>query len=883
MMRRRVRRPLALVVCVLLLFSCLTALLPRYTAAAVYSGEQELPADCLIKDFAGHPNVTAEKGSFSVKATVENFSVKLIVTASGLENTPINAAVMDFKSFTGGTLLGEVTNFTDSTRFETPANAGLADSGDYRYNVGETFLGDGAELEISGWNIPAGSGSSPALKPIVLKNTVSADLATDGDNGNTFYRSYVFVVSSATIGGAAASNFAVGAFLMDAAGNMLESSYLVRYIKNQSANDKTTAVTDKVEPQITKWADPTALRAEKYTRMGYEFKGWDTDPELYKSWRVDGESAAGDRKYVYRPWEEITEQPDYQPGEALNPGDVPNPGSAKEYGMTDLYAAWYPVQVAFANSAETLPTTEEKPLQVGVAYEQKYDLAKTSCKDTEKTYQVMDKKKLPEGLKVQADGKLGWKVVGTPQVYTEADTVLTLRVTDKSNGTWDELTLTLPPIRKGAQLRPDLDVNTGLETDVRETVPEEGGEALRDGVLFGLYSLGQQAPNADGTGSLRDYYLSTNGQWNELLLYEYRPKGEPNAPWREVPLPKAYYAEAQLELLAPSMGKGAVPVVSTTAAVKDKAVTVTAEEQTMPEGWTGWPENYGFIAFDESGTPELHGLTEGAVYEVRFRENSDYAPSETVELTISAGGGGGGGAADPSECRTVVFYDWDGTLLGTRIVAVGGSITDAPEPDPEKLLVDMDKDGVFDEEDGDIKDLREGYLFAGWVDYYEGESTPTAENNSAPGLTQPTEGTGSLISLENITENLVLKAAYNEDATKIAALPFLRKYTITYSEVRNSKQGLEITFYVKRPQVARRGNHGDVYLQVGIAAKGASPTFLKTELDPNDYTKVDVIVPYYAQAELDENKAVLAEVVDADGNSLSNQLSIKADYFMPPT
>ncbi|MDY3617711.1 hypothetical protein [Agathobaculum sp.] len=213
-------------------------------------------------------------------------------------------------------------------------------------------------------------------------------------------------------------------------------------------------------------------------------------------------------------------------------------------------------------------------------------------------------------------------------------------------------------------------------------------------------------------------------------------------------------------------------------------------------------------------------------------------------------------------------------MLGTRIVGIGGSITDAPEPDSEKLLYDANGDGMF--QDGDIKDKRDGYDFAGWVDYYKGESTPTAASNSSPGLTQPSSGDDKLVSLTNITENLILKAAYNEDATQIGKLPFQRRYTITYSPAVPSALGQELPVQIQRPSAARRGNLGLVYLVVGITAKGASPSYIKIPLDPNDYTTATVTVPLNAVGELD---GVRLQVVDGEDGALSNQITVPSSFF----
>lgn len=536
---KKLRRPLSLLIVMMLLFQCMGAMLPSVARAAdeIYSDTQDKAStNALVKNYTDHPSATIGGYQFSVKATVSNFNVTLKITGNQpLNNTDILAAVMDYPAFMSGTLQGNAGSFTDKTRFETPTNAGMASGNvtDYRYNTSSKFV-DG-EMTINTWTAP--KGSQVKLRPITVNANNGG--ATNGDNSKEYYRSYVFVVASATAGVNGSQTLAYGTFIMDAEGNMLQDSYMVRYRQNETANGKVQAVVGTMTNHIVPWGQTVQLRSNAYTRSGYEFKGWDTDKDLYKQWQVNS-TATGDAQYVYQPWNAALPQPDYQKSDTLDPASVPAPGKVEHYQSTDLYAAWYPKQVQFhpmdtnlspsqqqvdrdvqitdksgakdkdnrTIDVTTLSTTLRMVTlptpQVGVPYKNgnsshSIQLGGTTDTGTGKSFAFV------VGVKVKwtdSNGEehtattanthvsygIGWssrsdhcELSGTPSNYSNNEVITLVKVTDNVNGTTDYLLLRFEKILPGRQPVPSRDENTGLQSTVGEN---------DDGQLFGFYSAG---------------------------------------------------------------------------------------------------------------------------------------------------------------------------------------------------------------------------------------------------------------------------------------------------------------------------------------------------------------------------------------------------------
>ena len=552
--------------------------------------------------------VTSGAQSFWADVAVSGFRASVNVSAEGLQNADFRVALMDADTYVRE-LGANPANMTYD-QFEQPGSAGVTTVTHYLYKTGERLGADGTVKTV-----PLGD-----LKQLGLNNQNDE---TAGDQKANYYRSYVYFIAVQQMG-TAKENYFVGTFAIDNEGKLLEQTYLVRYRQNQSANSTDAPVTGTMSASLVPQGQDAVLLANQFRRTGYTFRGWDQDADFWKTWRA---GKTGDDAFTYV----SQEPPAYTDG-----GAVPY-RSETAYEIVDVYAQWYPQVPQFDGKAATLPSGDAQPLKVGVPYAQQYALLTgdkgTTSADTDKTYSVVSEDKLPAGLTVSQADKTHWKISGTPTVQTETETKVRIRVTDSVNRTFDEIEVTVPPVAKGEQaVRPDLDVTTGLQSNVRTDEAD-----AKDGMLYGFYAKGQPDANADGTGTLTDFYLK--GVGNEALIYEYRPKptegAETETAWREVPLPEAHYTqEQQDDGLAASMELGAtVRAASTLTHGAAQAETVFSTEQ------PAWPDPYGFVAF-ESGLPVLHGLTEGAEYEVRFKANADYGASAPVSLPIVAGGGG---------------------------------------------------------------------------------------------------------------------------------------------------------------------------------------------------------------------------------------------------
>ena len=308
-------------------------------------------------------------------------------------------------------------------------------------------------------------------------------------------------------------------------------------------------------------------------------------------------------------------------------------------------------------------------------------------------------------------------LTGTPRVPTTNDLLVTVRVWDKTNFSYDTKVLRIQGIAKGAQPVPTKDANTGLQSQVVES------EGTKDGQIYGFYSAGPVKDadgmttgywnsHTDGTGTMTGYYITNR------MIYRYRPTvvdgvpvdytGLPNDGWREVPLPSNWYPQGNTNVhyadLVKSFEKNATTVIETVydtsqnsyAPVKVK----TAAE--LPAGFTGWPDSYGWIAY-EGTLPVVHGLKENDMYEVQFRENSSYGESESQPITI------GGAVASSGE--------EPGGAGGLGVNLSGG---DEPKDDAKTVYDKFVSDAAALKPGDtlaipDFTPTRENYSFAGWT------------------------------------------------------------------------------------------------------------------------------------------------------------------------
>lgn len=337
-----------------------------------------------------------------------------------------------------------------------------------------------------------------------------------------------------------------------------------------------------------------------------------------------------------------------------------------------------------------------------------------------------------------------WGIAGSPKDHSyDADNNpqevrMVITVTDPSNGTKDTITVKFPFIEKRSQPIPTLDANTGLQTRVEPVTPDESDGPAEDGQIYGFYSTGPvtssdyagtgylpttatAANGTYGTGTMTGYYLNLG------MVFEYRPvqvgttkidwtadpadyKEMPNDGWREMPFPRNWYDKTEQAKLDPTLMKKATTITYSIRAGNNNAGFDTAKETAINGKLSekfktdGWLESYGWIAFDNSGLPVIHGLAEDDIYEVRFRANSTSAPSTSRTIPISKGGAVAGTTPEPT------------AGAGLAINLAGGGVTDA-----EKAAFEDFRKEAAALEPGDtlkipnITPERENYRFLGWI------------------------------------------------------------------------------------------------------------------------------------------------------------------------
>ena len=538
----------------------------------------------------------------------------------------------------------------------------------------------------------------------------------------------------------------------------------------------------------------------------------------------------------------------------------------------------------------------------------------TTKQDAVMTYKTLDVK--PSG----ETGKAAFCVTGRPTEYYSTEQPITIRltVTDKSNKTFVTQDLHLSEIEKGSQsVTPDEDVSTGLETDVAELAapPAEGGGEVtepaaedtpdapaKDGQILGFYSLGQTIPeeqgghpNAKGSGSLREYYLNVTdpGMWNEALIYEYKPDTVEDVPanWREVPLPKEYYDKladgstlAKTDVETAMQKNAAVKIRSTLARGAGGKVALASETPAPVEGtpWAGWTSEYGYINWDGNGCPVVHGLTEGAKYNVRFKANGDYDSSAPVTLTITKGGGGSsGGECGPADSNDFIawsMFDWDNQYIGTKLVPRGADQSEQSKLN-EAALVEIQEEYV------DVFTSHTGYDFLIWLPKDSTEptsygdrvvsnnSTKMAVENAVLSSEKKLISPNAPVDFSKVNTDLAIKAAYTTNSECSIDSEVNRRYVAEAVEFgrMGTTQNFTIKIRIRRGGVPRATTP---YLRVTMQDDAGQQTLALYALNGSDEEFV-TIVPYTTN--IAGTSKVLWSIIDMYGYANANGAAPRTD------
>lgn len=260
------------------------------------------------------------------------------------------------------------------------------------------------------------------------------------------------------------------------------------------------------------------------------------------------------------------------------------------------------------------------------------------------------------------------------------------------------------------------------------------------------------------------------------------------------------------------------------------------------------------------------------------------------------------GKADASDFVSLTFYDWDDTLLGTRIVTKGDSLKDpngADKAEYEALKTqiggtvtdaDLEANGFaplvpYGNELTGANNFsgtpvtatnKIGYEYAGWVDYNTGMSTPQGAANLSEVLKIDPD---TIVSLDQLQTSRVLKPAYNESEALGKGTLAQHRYAINYTKFKNGGVGVQSTFTVSRTEKTRRGTDGNVTLIVDLRPKGLGQTRLLIPLGKTDVESYTITMPANGYSVYTPANGISLSVQDAEGNSRSGTQNIKAEYI----
>ncbi|WP_130862545.1 hypothetical protein [Bacilliculturomica massiliensis] len=263
---------------------------------------------------------------------------------------------------------------------------------------------------------------------------------------------------------------------------------------------------------------------------------------------------------------------------------------------------------------------------------------------------------------------------------------------------------------------------------------------------------------------------------------------------------------------------------------------------------------------------------------------------KTSDAAISAGTG----TADPDDFVSYTFYDWDGTLLGTRVVAKNtGSLID-PNTDENRATYEGKSEAELtalgaapivpygeklENADKSVSTINKaGYSYAGWVDFDQ-TSTPDVSRDEEDGQTITGSG-GTLVPLTGASENKVLRAAYNEIKYADGGIGWMdydddNIYLIEHSPFKASGMSyVKSTITVKRANTSRRSADG-IYLTLSLRPRGLGETRLNINLGDSDLETYELVMPKLAYQTY-ANQAVTLTLFSNGGLTLSDPENIGA-------
>ncbi|MCI9469483.1 MAG: hypothetical protein HFG45_09380 [Oscillospiraceae bacterium] len=262
----------------------------------------------------------------------------------------------------------------------------------------------------------------------------------------------------------------------------------------------------------------------------------------------------------------------------------------------------------------------------------------------------------------------------------------------------------------------------------------------------------------------------------------------------------------------------------------------------------------------------------------------------------------GGSDPDPSDFASIVFYDWDeATVLGSIVVAKGVDATDEVNKFVQTQMSPNSRDYTGNEGDPYFVDdaafpmtYKKGYSFEGcWLPYESDVPTvygTRVDAANAGTVTKPERPKDSEIDFRNVTENLIVKAAYNENSELSADSAANRRYTaeaISYTRF-GTTPNYGITIQIRRENANNQGVPRIVSPALRITlATTAGNIMMLIPLDSVDITTAQVVangsvsrVTWAVVETYNNNNWAGAGVRTANVNSNAGTMNVRDSGFL---
>lgn len=425
---------------------------------------------------------------------------------------------------------------------------------------------------------------------------------------------------------------------------------------------------------------------------------------------------------------------------------------------------------------------------------------------------------------------------------------------------------------------------------------------------------GHPAENPTREGYTFDQWVrSEDGEGNVTFTATYtevtEPEPEPTpTPTPDPESPAARDGEGDGEVTDPGEGDGEgeePPPVTPTPPVGTAAIWVDGlTGETILEGTTETeapkkPFHSCYTAAEE--WTEVTGEDGTVTYTITYTRNTKVPMPETTPASLAAVWQGGSDP-DPSDFASIVFYDWDeATVLGSIVVAKGVDATDEVNKFVQTQMSPNSRDYTGNEGDPYFVDdaafpmtYKKGYSFEGcWLPYESDVPTvygTRVDAANAGTVTKPERPKDSEIDFRNVTENLIVKAAYNENSELSADSAANRRYTaeaISYTRF-GTTPNYGITIQIRRENANNQGVPRIVSPALRITlATTAGNIMMLIPLDSVDITTAQVVangsvsrVTWAVVETYNNNNWAGAGVRTANVNSNAGTMNVRDSGFL---